>query len=373
MNFETHIRDPIHGYIGVTSEELSVIDSPQFQRLRDITQLSAVDRVYPSATHTRFQHSIGVMDLSWRLGKQVSLTDRELRCVRLAGLLHDIGHPVWSHTGESVTELYGLNHEGQSEQIIKDVQHLFNSDTERVIQYVQGNAKTNVVNGLIDADKMDYLVRDAYYTGVKHGAVDVETILQFATKTRAEQLGFRRKTIPALNELLNARLKMYQSVYFHPTVQAFDSVLQRALHRYTKHNQPEQLVTKSESELYASLSDYPAFNKYIKRKQPQTVVQINATELDSSSQEKLTKNSAYEMSKIISEEAGSNVDDVFVSLPTHSQKNFSNVRIEPDGKQIHQITDLPDRLQSEYKSLDCFSVYTYNPSKVNKQDVLRIL
>jgi HD superfamily phosphohydrolase len=314
-----------------------------------------------------------VMDLSWRLGKQVSLTDRELRCVRLAGLLHDIGHPVWSHTGESVTELYGLNHEGQSEQIIKDIQHLFNSDTERVIQYVRGNTKTNIINGLIDADKMDYLVRDAYYTGVKHGAVDVETILQFATKTQAGLLSFKRKTIPALNELLNARLKMYQSVYFHPTVRAFDSVLQRALHRYAKHNEPEQLVTKSESELYASLSDYQSFKNYTKRKQPQTVAQINATELDTSSQEILSENSSYEVSEMISEEAGCTVNTVFVSLPTHSQENFSDVRISPDDKQIQQITDIQDQLKSEYKSLGCLSVYTYNPRKLDKQDILRVL
>jgi HD superfamily phosphohydrolases len=144
-----HVKDPIHGYIDIPSEELSIINTPEFQRLRRIKQLGLSDTVYPSATHTRFSHSLGVMYLAGELAKSVDVSEYTIRANKVAGLLHDIGHLPFSHTIEHLLEeRTGMTHEDISCNYIDDLKRrdnvTFPVDTTDIKSIING--ENNIVN-----------------------------------------------------------------------------------------------------------------------------------------------------------------------------------------------------------------------------------
>ncbi|MHA1934488.1 MAG: HD domain-containing protein [Candidatus Thorarchaeota archaeon] len=188
------INDPIHGFIGLTDIESRIIDSEPYQRLRRIKQLSGAHYVYPTAEHTRFGHCIGAMFLAGltgrRLFNKLGLGEDTLQEVRLAGLLHDIGHGPFSHVFEEpLIERRKMNHEDVTEWIIKESEL---GDTiedagirkERIANLIRGRRMikndsivSGIVAGQVDADKMDYLIRDSFYCGVNYGLVDIHRLI----------------------------------------------------------------------------------------------------------------------------------------------------------------------------------------------------
>jgi putative nucleotidyltransferase with HDIG domain len=157
------IRDPIHGLIKISEKEKKIIDQPIFQRLRRIKQLSVEYLVYPSATHTRFEHSLGVMELS---GKMASVLKWNVEEARLAGLLHDIGHIAFSHSGEKLLPLFGFeNHEDLGKEML-EAMGIGLGEEEYLVSFDYGS------------DRMDYLVRDAYHTGTAYGIIEYDTIIR---------------------------------------------------------------------------------------------------------------------------------------------------------------------------------------------------
>lgn len=224
------ILDPVHDeFVGVRDAEEPIIESPVVQRLRRIHQLGLSFFVYPGATHTRFEHSVGVMHLAGRLAESIGLDEEAVQAYRLGGLLHDIGHPPYSHALEPIMEdELEYSHEENTCQLIDEIDAPFPVDREWVKDIVNGESAHDIVAGNVDVDRMDYLNRDATHTGVNHGNIDVRSIVQFAIDHDGG-VAFNQKATEALEGLLTARLHMTKSVYRHHTALILSQMLRRAV------------------------------------------------------------------------------------------------------------------------------------------------
>lgn len=252
-----NILDPIHGPIPITQLELDIISTPIFQRLRSITQLSLTSLVYPGATHNRFQHCLGTMyimdkllytlKLEEKLPSDSDRSDRIIQLMRLGGLLHDCGHLPFSHTFENLYE--GGNHEyfGKcivERSVINEILKKNNVNPKSVGEFVNHNVyikdpDQNEIRELLplmdsnaDADRMDYLLRDSYFTGVPYGRFDLDRICNFITKYE-NRICFYEKAQDALEDFLFSRYQMYKIVYIHKTVICYELILHK-LYKYIK-------------------------------------------------------------------------------------------------------------------------------------------
>ncbi len=242
--FVKYVRDPIYGYIGMTDIEKRVMDTPPVQRLRGIKQLSVTYLTYPGADHTRFSHALGSMHLAGQMAeslrRSISLTDSELQGVRLAGLLHDVGHGPFSHSYEEIlVSRRGLNHEDIGREVIAkselaDVLRDCGFEPAEIIELTFGKPKREkrylrqITASQVDADKMDFLVRDSYFTGVEYGRVDVNRLVQ-AVDVIDNDLAFDLKALHALEAFMIARYEMFLAVYYHHSVRAAEVMLHKAM------------------------------------------------------------------------------------------------------------------------------------------------
>ena len=237
------MRDPIHGFIRISKTERELIDTKVFQRLRRIRQLAMAFLVYPGALHTRFDHSIGVMHVAGRICDRLQeanpdrIKDDDIALVRLAALLHDIGHGPFSHVSEHLLDEFTYDktdkdkvrekiHEKITIDIIQTDPEISDilSDKERdfVVEMIEGKEKKwdwrrDIVSSELDADKMDYLLRDSYFAGVKYGLYDLEKLIEscLIPERSNTPLAISSKGIYALEQLLLARHHMTQQVYWH--------------------------------------------------------------------------------------------------------------------------------------------------------------
>ena len=237
------VRDPIHGLIELSEDEIKLINTKAFQRLRRIRQLAMTFLVYPGAMHTRFDHSIGVMHIVGRICSRLKalesndVNDRDVKLMRFAALIHDIGHGPFSHVSEDLLEKYardqtgiGETREKIHEQITVDIIEtdpeiksiLEDDEREFVVKLIKEKDmrdwRRNIISSELDADKMDYLLRDSYFAGVKYGQYDLEQIIESCridTDRNATSLVMSSAGIYALEQLLLARYHMTQQVYWH--------------------------------------------------------------------------------------------------------------------------------------------------------------
>ncbi len=226
MSFEV-VRDPLWNNIRLEPEALAVIDTPAFQRLRYVRQLGHAFLVYPGATHTRFEHALGTYHLAGRV-----TPDRD---IRLAALLHDIGHYPFSHALEEA----GLpRHEGLATRHLRTgplaaALEGLGVSVERVLQLIQGSSTSplaGVVAGSLDVDKLDYLSRDATMCGVPYGVIDVDRLLTSLTVT-PQGVALHGKGLAALESLLFAKYQMYRNVYWHHAVRSATAMFKRLVRR----------------------------------------------------------------------------------------------------------------------------------------------
>lgn len=228
------IRDPIHGYIVLDDLALALIDTPEMQRLRRIRQLGLSNFVYPGANHTRFEHSLGTLHLTDQLLHQLQVTGPERDEVRAAALLHDIGHGPFSHaTEELIRQRTGKGHDDVEGRIsngaIANVLKAHSLDPVRIAQLIQGEtAYGQLINSEIDVDKMDYLVRDAHYTGVAYGTIDYVRLIH-EMELCEEQLVIREGGIQAAESLLVSRFLMHPTVYYHHVSRIAEAMFAHAI------------------------------------------------------------------------------------------------------------------------------------------------
>jgi HD superfamily phosphohydrolase len=231
---EKEFSDPLYGFVKVSPEELKIIDTLIFQRLRHIKQLGTAYLVFPSAQHSRFEHSIGVLHLTeLLLGRTKWHRDPKVRrMVRIAGLLHDLGHPPFSHTTEVL--LPGReNHEDITRRIILETEiydvlrrevGLSQEDVEALVRITLGTPAnqeeeflSSLITGQFGSDRMDYLRRDALFCGVSYGLFDYQRLLSTVEEMEG-RLVVHASGLRALENFLIGRYFMYVQVYFHKVV-----------------------------------------------------------------------------------------------------------------------------------------------------------
>ena len=299
------IRDPIHGFITVTEWEKTVIDHPAFQRLRRIRQLGLSELIYPGTTHTRFEHSLGVMHIGTKMFDQIVQKCKDFLCdelyfneaglkrdrtiVRFACLLHDIGHSPFSHAGEEIMPVRPdgkhYKHEDYSSAIIriilKDVieNHPDNQNLEikadNIADMIEGSPRQgrrhlwhNIVSSQLDADRSDYLLRDSYYAGVSYGHFDLNRILNTLTvaynNERSPVFAIEEGGKHAAEALIIARYMMFWQVYFQKTRRICDyhatEAVKLLLKRYSDGRFP---IPKDKKNLedYLDWDDYKVFGE----------------------------------------------------------------------------------------------------------------
>jgi len=242
LNKKKIINDPVYGFITIPSELLfDIISHPWFQRLRHIKQLGLTDYVYPAAQHTRFQHALGAMHLMTRVldnlrTKGIEITKEEYEASLLCVLLHDMGHGPLSHTLEN-SLITGIKHESVSYLFMQQLNKEFNGALNLSLKIFQNSYKRKffhqLVSSQLDIDRLDYLKRDCFFTGVVEGAIGVDRIISLLT-VHKDQLVVEEKGILNIENFLNARRLMYWQVYLHKTTVSAErmvvNLIKRAQH-----------------------------------------------------------------------------------------------------------------------------------------------
>lgn len=273
MAFRKIINDPVYGFITVNDPLIfQVIAHPYFQRLRRINQMAMANLVYPGAVHSRLHHALGAYHLMGNAlaelkNKGVEISAAEEQAAKIAILLHDIGHGPFSHALEHEL-IEGMHHEDLSLMIIKELNKQFNGQLGLALEIFTDRYPKKflyqLLSGQLDVDRMDYLNRDSFFTGVNEGVIAYDRIIKMLTVHNGE-LAVEEKSIYSIEKFLVARRLMYWQVYLHKTVLCAEQMLKRIIKRakYLKaatqqplHNfitQPIQTVTLEE---FCSLDDY---------------------------------------------------------------------------------------------------------------------
>lgn len=232
-------NDPVHGFINVRHKIIfDLIEHPYFQRLRRIKQLGLTDYVYPGALHTRFHHAIGACHLmskaidTLRL-KGNEITNEEEEGALIAILLHDIGHGPFSHTLESCL-IKGVSHEKISKLLMAKLNEAFNGKLSLAIEIFKNKYPKRFLNQLVssqlDVDRLDYLTRDSFFTGVSEGVVNYNRIIDML-EVHNDEVVVEAKGIHSVEKFLISRSIMYWQVYLHKTVVCAESMLVKIMER----------------------------------------------------------------------------------------------------------------------------------------------
>lgn len=304
------IKDPIYGYVRLTEIERNVIDTVAVQRLRRIRQLAGAEYVYPAANHTRFEHVVGAMYLAGVVGENLptELSAEERQKVRLAALLHDVGHAPFSHLFEPFLLKYlGRNHEDMSTWIIDksalaDVIDAQGFDAKELSRLAVGKFSTpnkrflgQIISSSFDVDKMDFVVRDSYHTGAGYGSVDVFRLI-YTMDVLDGNLAVDITALPTLESLILARLESFRAIYFHRACRAVQMMILKALDAA---KDDLQILTVKSPDEYLEWDDYVVWSKLLQNPRSRPIIR----EL---SERKLLK-CAYEKTFFVKDELVSSV------------------------------------------------------------------
>ena len=233
-------NDPIYGFIAIRSDLiLQLINHPYFQRLRRISQMGLSSLVYPGAHHTRFEHAIGAMHIMQNAitvlsEKGLQISEKEKEAMIAAILLHDVGHGPFSHATEKAL-LPGVHHEEISIRVIELLNEQFKGALDLALQIFRNEYHRKfmhqLVSGQIDVDRLDYLKRDSFYTGVTEGNINTDRIVAMMN-VENEELVFESKGVHSLEKFLLARRLMYWQVYLHKTSLVAELILVKVLLRF---------------------------------------------------------------------------------------------------------------------------------------------
>ncbi len=239
MNKKKIINDPVYGFIHIQSELIyDIIQHPYFQRLRHIKQLGLANLVYPGAMHTRLQHALGAMHLMSRAmdtlrNKKVEISEEEVEAAQLAVLLHDLGHGPFSHALEE-SLLPGIEHESLSYLFMTKLNKEFTGALDLTLKIFRNSYKRKffhqLVSSQLDMDRLDYLKRDCFFTGVEEGTIGVDRIIAMLT-VKKDELVVEEKGIYSIENFITARRLMYWQVYLHKTSVAAERMMVNLISR----------------------------------------------------------------------------------------------------------------------------------------------
>ncbi len=280
------IKDPVHGYINITEGEKTLIDSYPVQRLRRLRQLAGSEYVYPGANHTRFEHSIGTMFLAGRVAENPNISqvisEEESEIVRIAGLLHDVGHGPFSHVFEHLlSNELDKTHEDLTlwiinESELKDIMNRAGYKPGEVGKLAIGKLRRpkkafldQIISGAVDVDKQDFVVRDTHHTGAEYGFIDIFRLI-YALDVMDEDLAVELGALSALEAFLIARIESFKSIYFHRVGRAAQIMLAMAMEQaneelgLTCFNSPEQYLAMDDYTVWTMLRNCEKSNRIIR-------------------------------------------------------------------------------------------------------------
>lgn len=260
------LNDPIYGFIQIPNSLIfDIIEHPYFQRLRRITQMGLSNLVYPGANHTRFHHAIGCMHLMQKAiqvlrFKQVKISKEEENALYIAILLHDIGHGAFSHALEH-SIVNEISHEEISLKFMRKLNEEFNGKLSLAIEIFEGKNKRNflyqLISSQLDIDRLDYLKRDSFYTGVTEGNISSDRLIAMMN-VKDDELVIEKKGIYSVEKFLIARRLMYWQVYLHKTGLVAENMLVNVLKR------AKQLAEKGEVLFCSKALNYFLYQKITK-------------------------------------------------------------------------------------------------------------
>lgn len=381
------IKDPIYGYIRLTETEKRILDTGPVQRLRRIRQLSGAEYVYPAATHTRFEHVLGTMYLAGVVSENlpVKLDEGEKKAVKVAALLHDVGHAPFSHLFEPILQKYvGKTHEDMSTSII------LNSELSNVLQHegLDPNFVSRlcvgrfedpkrayldqIIRSSVDVDKMDFVLRDSYHTGAGYGGVDIFRLI-YTMDVLNGNLAVDVTALSTLESFILARLESFRAIYFHKTSRAAQIMLLKAL-EYAKDDL--DIARLGSVDEYLALDDDVVWATLRRNAKSRTIVDdLNRRRLLKCAYEKtffvkdeflsslFTKDTVrVKMEEEIAHKAKVAVEDVSIDLPSlpsvpyHSAAELEPMDIPvfyrgPNGEK------LPQKISEVSKIVDVLTAY----------------
>lgn len=375
------IRDPIHQNILLTDLDIKIIDTRPFQRLRRIKQTGMVYLVYPGAQHTRFEHSIGTRYVAEQILltlkiNGLEITKDEERTLYAAALLHDIGHTALSHSVADAI-LGPEAHEFAAKQIIKnteisDILKKEGLDPDQISDIIIGKtgALSHVIRGEIDADRLDYLRRDAYYCGVAYGVIDTRIFTEYRVFNNV--LAITRKGLRPAESVLFARYLMYNIVYNHKTVRIASTMISRAIEHALKNNvlkiddlykigddELMMILIKSEGEqkrLAQLVSERKLFKRAYYQEWDETSKDLIKLLLQARSNIAIRN----KLEEEIADTAGIDSQDVLIDIPELPILEEAEVKILVNNNviDIKNLSPLSDALSTAYKRAWNFAVYT---------------
>ena len=285
-NYWGEIKDPVHGYVYITEQEKEIIDSYPVQRLHRLRQLAGSEYVYPGANHTRFEHSIGVMYLASRVVENSSISqyisEDEAKLVKIAGLLHDVGHGPFSHVFEHLLDReLGKTHEDLTTWIIenselKEILRRNGYRPEEVGKLAVGRLHRpkkafldQIISSAVDVDKQDFIVRDTHHTGAEYGFVDISRLIH-ALDVLGGNLAVDLGALSALESLIIARMESFRSIYFHRVGRAAQIMLAMAMEKangelgFTRFKTPDDYMAMDDYTVWTALKNCKKSNAIIR-------------------------------------------------------------------------------------------------------------
>ena len=370
------ISDPLYGSIEISEEALKIIDTKEFQRLRHIKQLGTVYLVYPGANHTRFEHSIGAYYLANEISNKLELeSDKDE--LKIAALLHDIGHGPFSHLLEDLPNIY-WSHEEESINIIKntiisDKLAEEGLNISKVCEYILGKGNLGrIISGDLDVDRMDYILRDSHYTGVGvtydfHRIVNTMELLN-------DSVVIKEKGIIAVEGFLIARHVMYSRVYLHHATRSSEGMLKKAILDLLEENivTIEDLVKYDDIDFWRILREGTKFTKFIaerlfSRNLYKRVLELKWRELPEELRHEILgkENAISKIEKEISE--NSDIEEKYIIVdasPLHMGKKVDVKILLKDGSIIpfEEVSTLVNSLRGA--QLDHWRFWIFAPKEM---------
>lgn len=362
------IRDPVHGYVKIDGLCLSLLDAPQLQRLRWIRQLGLACLVYPGASHSRFEHSLGSYHLAVILSDRLGLSDDDAMKIGAAALLHDIGHGPLSHVTEPMLSKYlRRGHESildllRSEEIRTRLEH-YGITPEEIQRLINGGTELGkIVSGEIDVDRMDYLIRDAHYTGVAYGVFDHLRLIE-RMQLSSGRLMIDSGGVHAAESLLLSRLLMQPTVYQHHVCRISECMVAGAL-RYMIEEldfDPSSILRMDDFELFAAMRSAGGYAAEIAeriktRRLFKRALYVGAESLEFSPK----PGSERRLAEEISSETGVDQRYVLVDSPPAPEvpEGRFPVMIDTEIMQLREVSPVIRMLEDAHRATWRLGVYT---------------
>ena len=348
------IKDPLYGFITISEPFISLMETERFQRLRNIKQLGQSYIVYSSANHTRFEHSIGAYYLAQKVAENKKLENKNEFIA--AALLHDIGHYPFSHAIEkAVKAVSKKGHEEQSVDIIRntaiaDILRNEGMDIDLICNYIEGKGKyASLIAGPIDVDRMDYLRRDSYYTGVAYGIIESDVIINNYAISGDDYIA-DIKYLPAFESVLISRYLMYSMVYMHHRTIIANAMLRSAFNEALINGDfnIEQLIEFDDIDLISRLrsSDSPAkaiMNAITKRNLYKEAIIFDKNDFEDAGKV-ISYEKVQEVEIAIAKKLKLERYEVLINVLGFPKSNKSRILISPSMKKLEDISPIVSSL-----------------------------